>query len=155
MGLQRIVVDFAAGDDGHFRVEKIDQAAEDAALGLAAEAEKNEIVAREQGIDDLRDDGVFVAVDAGEERFALFDGAEEIAAKFVFDGARGAARVEVGDALEIAESARFRMSGRLHGGACGHLGPNPRGPTRSRLAPPLIQTVSVAAGALAHRLLLL
>src|SRR6267378_867451 len=46
--LERIVVDFAAGDDGHLGVEEIDECTQDAALGLAAEAEKNEIVAREQ-----------------------------------------------------------------------------------------------------------
>src|SRR6267142_178625 len=46
-GLVGIVIDFAAGDDGHFGVEEIDEAAEDAAFGLAAEAEKNEIVAGE------------------------------------------------------------------------------------------------------------
>src|SRR5260370_8857989 len=77
---QGIVVDFAAGDDGHFRIEKVDEAAENAALGLSAQAEKNEIVARKQGIDNLRDDGVFVAVNAGEERFALFDNPEQIPA---------------------------------------------------------------------------
>jgi len=41
----------------------------------------------EQGVDDLRDDGVFVAVDAGEKRFALFDGTKQIAADFILDGA--------------------------------------------------------------------
>jgi len=39
MGL-RIVIDFAACDDGHLGVEEIDEVAEDAALGLAAESEK-------------------------------------------------------------------------------------------------------------------
>jgi hypothetical protein len=46
-------------------------------------------------------------VDAGEEGVALFYGAEEIAAELVLNGAGGAARVEVWDALEIAEGARF------------------------------------------------
>ncbi len=65
-GLEGIVIDFAAGDDGHLGVEEIDESAQDTAFGLAAEAEKNEIVAREQSVDDLRDDGVFVAVNAGK-----------------------------------------------------------------------------------------
>src|SRR6266404_597309 len=119
-GLERVVVDFAAGDDGHFGVEEIDEAAQDAAFGLAAEAEKNKIVAREQCVDDLRDDGVFVAVDAGKQRFTFFDGAKEIAADFVFHGEGGAARVKVGDALELAERAWFRLSGRLHKSASRH-----------------------------------
>src|SRR5437879_1709863 len=44
-GLEWIVVDFAARNDGHFRVEQIHKATQNAAFGLAAEAEKNEIVA--------------------------------------------------------------------------------------------------------------
>src|SRR5438105_120069 len=44
-GLERIVVDFAARHDRHFRIEQIDQATQNAAFGLAAQAEKNEIVA--------------------------------------------------------------------------------------------------------------
>ena len=52
----------------------LDQAAKDAAFCLAAKTEKNEIVAREQGIDDLRDDRVLIAVNAGKERFVALDG---------------------------------------------------------------------------------
>jgi hypothetical protein len=44
----------------------MNQTSENAALGLAAKAEKYEIVAREQGIDDLRNDSVFVTVHPGE-----------------------------------------------------------------------------------------
>jgi len=50
--MKRIVVDFAAGDDGDFRIKKIDQTAKDAAFCLTAEAEQNEIVAREKCVDD-------------------------------------------------------------------------------------------------------
>src|SRR5712692_7451865 len=102
-GLEWIVVDFAAGDDGHFRIEQVDEAAENAALGLAAEAEKNEIVAREQGIDDLRDNGVFVAVDAGKKRFALFDGTKQIAAELILNGAGGTAGIKIRNALQFAQ----------------------------------------------------
>src|SRR6266700_260774 len=35
-GLEGIVVNFAAGDDGHFGIEKTNKAAQNAALGLAA-----------------------------------------------------------------------------------------------------------------------
>src|SRR5712664_117590 len=41
---QGIVVDFAAGHDRHLRIEQVDESAKNAALGLAAKAEKNEIV---------------------------------------------------------------------------------------------------------------
>src|SRR5712664_3197767 len=147
--LERIVVDFAAGDDGHLGVEEIDECTQDAALGLAAEAEKNEIVAGEQSVDDLRDDGVFVAVDAGKQRLALFDGAEQIAADFVFHGEGGAARVEVRNAPELAERARFRLSGRLHKSAGRHGVPF-REPRSGRGPHKLVQSVSIATGALAH-----
>src|SRR6266404_1227329 len=148
-GLEGIIIDFAAGDDGHFGIEEIDESTQDTAFGLAAEAEKNEIVAGEQSVDDLRDDGVFVAVDAGKQRFALFDGAKEIAADFVFHGDGGAARVEVRDAPELAERARFRLSGRLHKSAGRHGVPF-REPRSGRGPHKLVQSVSIATGALAH-----
>ena len=62
-----IVVNFAALDDGDLRVHKSDQAAQDAGLRLPAQAEQNEMMARQNGVDDLRKDGVFVAVHAGKE----------------------------------------------------------------------------------------
>ena len=51
-------------------VEQGGEGAEDARLGLAAEAEEDEVVLGEDGVDDLGDDGVFVADDAGEEGLA-------------------------------------------------------------------------------------
>ena len=65
---QRVVVNLAAGHDRNLLVEQIDQAAQDAALRLAAQAEQDEVVPREDGVDELRDDGVVVADDAGEQR---------------------------------------------------------------------------------------
>src|SRR5712692_5509141 len=96
---QGIVVDFAARHDWHLRIEDVDEAAQNSALCLATKAKKNEIVARENGIDDLRDDGVFIAVHAREKRLALFDGAKQIATELILNGAGSAARIEIGDAL--------------------------------------------------------
>src|SRR5256886_8591630 len=98
-GLERIVVDFAARDDRHFRIKQIDEAAQNAALGLASQAEKNKIVAGKQRIHDLRNDGVFIAVDAGEERLTLFDGPQQVAAELVLDGAACAPRIKIRDAF--------------------------------------------------------
>ncbi len=98
-GPERIVVDFAACHDGHFRIEQVDEAAENAAFRLAAQPEKNEIVAREQGIDDLRDDRVFVTVHAREERLAFFDGPQQVAAELVLDGAACPAGIKIRNAL--------------------------------------------------------
>ena len=44
-------------------------------------------MARQDGVDDLRHDGVFVADDAGKERFPALQFADQVLAKFVFDAA--------------------------------------------------------------------
>ncbi len=85
--IQRIVVNLAAGHDRNLFVEQIDQRAEDAALGLTAQAEQDEVVAREDRIDQLRDDRFVVADDAREQRFARLQLAHEVVADFLFDGA--------------------------------------------------------------------
>src|SRR5216684_6090478 len=108
-GFERIVIDFTARDDGHFRVEQVHEPSKNAALGLAAQAEKDEIVAGEQGIDNLRDDGVLVAVDAGKKRFALFDGTKQIAAELILNGAGGTAGIKIRNALQFAQGTRFGM----------------------------------------------
>src|SRR4029077_7265746 len=78
-----IVVNFAALDDGNLRVHEPDQIAENPRLRLAAQPEQNEVVARENGIDDLRDHRIVVPVHAREERLALFHLAEKIFAKLL------------------------------------------------------------------------
>ena len=54
-------------------VEQNCQRAEQARLGLAAKAEQDEIVTREDGVDDLRDDRLVVADDAGKNGPAGFE----------------------------------------------------------------------------------
>ena len=86
-GRQRIVVNLAAGNHRDPFVEQIDEAAQNAALGLPAESEQDEIVPGENGIDELRNDGVVVADDARKERFASLQLANEVVADFLFDRA--------------------------------------------------------------------
>jgi hypothetical protein len=81
-------VDLAAGHDRDAFVEQIGQAAEDSALGLAAKSEKDEIVARQNGVDELWDDGFVEPDDAGEQRFAGLELPDEIIANFLLDRAR-------------------------------------------------------------------
>ena len=64
--LQRVVIDFAPRDDRHFGVQQLHQPAQDSALGLSAQTQKDEIVPRQQCVDDLRDHRVFVAVHTGK-----------------------------------------------------------------------------------------
>ena len=66
----RVVVDLAAGDDRHPLVEQAGERADHAGLGLAALAEEDHVVAGEQGVLQLRHDGLLVAEDAFEQRLA-------------------------------------------------------------------------------------
>ena len=59
-------MDLAAGDVGHRASSKAGERAQDAALGLSAQSEQDEIVPREHGVDDLRDHRVFVTDNAGK-----------------------------------------------------------------------------------------
>ncbi len=65
-GSQRMVVDFAPCDHRNFRVQKLHQAAQDTAFGLATQSKENEIVAGQQGVHDLRNDAVVVSMHAGK-----------------------------------------------------------------------------------------
>ena len=83
MGRVGIVVNFTALDDWDVRVHKSHQAAQDARFSLAAQAQQNEMMARQNGVDDLRKDGIVVAVHAGKELVALFQFVQEIFAQFL------------------------------------------------------------------------
>src|SRR4029077_9168867 len=96
-------------------------AAQDAAFCLAPQSQQNKIMARKQGVDDLRNHGVFVTVHAGEKRFTVLDGAQQILTNLVFHGARSAARVEIRNAFKLAKSAWLGMCrGELRSRGCRH-----------------------------------
>ena len=80
---QRVVVNLAARHHGNLVVEQAREGAQDAALRLAAQAEQDEIVARQHGVDDLRDDRVVVADDAGEERLSGAEAGDQVLAHLV------------------------------------------------------------------------
>ena len=85
---QRVVVDLAARHDRDLLVEQIDEPAQDAALRLAAQAEQDEVVARQDRVDELRDDRFVVADDAGEQRLAGLQLPHEVVADFLLHRAR-------------------------------------------------------------------
>ena len=66
IGLQWIVVNLAAGNDWNPLVEQLGQPPEDTALGLATKTQEDEVVTRENRIDELREDGLVESDDAGE-----------------------------------------------------------------------------------------
>ena len=78
-----IVVNLATGNVRRLRIEQRGQSAQDAALGLAAQSQQNEIMARKNGVDDLRHDRVVVSDDAGENRAALPEFRDQVVAHFV------------------------------------------------------------------------
>ena len=77
---ERIVVDLTAGDHRDLFVEQIDQAAEDAALRLTAQAEQDEVVPRQDRVHELRDDRLVVSDDAGKQPIAGVELPHEVVA---------------------------------------------------------------------------
>ena len=71
----------------HLRIEQRGERAQDAALGLATQSQQDEIVARKNGVDNLRHHGVVVTDDAGKDRAAAAQPGDEVVAHFVFDTA--------------------------------------------------------------------
>jgi hypothetical protein len=80
-------VDLAARHDRDRLVEQPRQRPQDAALRLAAQPEQDEVVAREDRVDDLRDDRLVVADDAGEERLPGAQPRDQVLADLVLDAA--------------------------------------------------------------------
>ena len=79
-----IVVNLAAGDVRQLCVKQRGQGAQDAALGLPAQSEQNEIMARKNGVDDLGHYGVVIADDAGKNGAASAKLDDQVVAHFVF-----------------------------------------------------------------------
>src|SRR5690606_11184123 len=59
--VERVVIDLRALDDRDLGVKKVGQLADDPTFCLSAEPKKNEVVLREDCIDDLGYDGFFIA----------------------------------------------------------------------------------------------
>ena len=83
--MKRIVVDFRTGNDRNLLVEKICELANDAALRLAAQSQQNQIMPRENCIDELRHDGFVITNNAGKKSLAAFQLTNQVSAQFVFD----------------------------------------------------------------------
>ena len=95
-------MDLAARHDGNRLVEQLGERPQDAALGLPAQAEQDEIVPRQDRVDDLRHDRVVEADDAREERRPRAEPLDQVVANLVLDAAaREPAGGDVG--AELAE----------------------------------------------------
>src|SRR5262249_7691571 len=96
--IERILVELAAGDCRDLGIEQADEHPEEARLGLAAQAEEEQVVAREDRVVERGQHGALVAVDAREGILAALDGAAQVLSKLVLDAAR---RVAAG--LQLTE----------------------------------------------------
>jgi hypothetical protein len=83
---ERVVVDLAAGDDRNVLVEQAGDPAQDPALGLSPQSEQNEIVPREDGVDNLRDHRVVVPDDARKHGLPGAELPDQVASDLVLDG---------------------------------------------------------------------
>jgi hypothetical protein len=101
-------MDLAARHHRQLLVEQRRERAQDAAFRLTAQPEQDEIVPRQNRVDDLRNNRLFVTDDPGEERVAAFELLNEVVANFVFDRAVGKAR-----GSKFAECRRNRHVSRI------------------------------------------
>jgi len=102
-------VDLAPGHDGNDVVEQIGEAAQDPALRLAAQAQQDEVVLRENGVDQLRDDSVVEPDHAGKQRLAGAQALNQVRADLVLDRAVRPAASSI--AFESAECCRVLRRG--------------------------------------------
>src|SRR2546430_681397 len=80
-----IVIDLAAVDHRDFRIEQAGQRSDQPALGLATLAQEDDVLARQDGVLDLGNDGSLEADDAGEELLARLDLADQVLAHLLLD----------------------------------------------------------------------
>jgi hypothetical protein len=86
-GIQRVVVDLAAWHHRNELVEQRHQRAQEARLGLPAQAQQDEVVSRQQCVDQLGQHRFVVADDAGEERAAGTQLLDQVVAHLFVDAA--------------------------------------------------------------------
>src|SRR2546427_689429 len=72
-----------AGDVRHLRVKQRCKGAKDPAFCLSTQAQQNEIVARENSVDDLRYDSVFIPHNSRKKRATLAQFADKIVAELI------------------------------------------------------------------------
>ena len=82
----RVVEHFGPSNDREPLVEQFDHRADHAGLALTALAQKDHVVAGEDGVFQLRKNGLVVAKHAGEQRFTGGDPGDGVASQLLFDG---------------------------------------------------------------------
>src|SRR5262249_855308 len=101
-----IVVNLAPREVGHLGIEQRRQRAQDAAFGLAAQPQQDEIVARKDSVHQLRHHCVVIADDAGEDGFTGTQLGNQVVAEFIFDFARAESRLGKTTFPQLAQGMR-------------------------------------------------
>ena len=86
-GGKRIVTNFAARHIRKILVQEIGEHANQASLGLPAQAEQDEVVLGEHRVDHLRHHRIFIAYDSGKQRLFGAELGNQVLAQLVFDRA--------------------------------------------------------------------
>jgi hypothetical protein len=84
-GLEGIIVDFASFDNRYAFVKESGEKPHEAGFCLAAETEKKNVMAGQNGVDNCRDYSFLVPYDTGKQRFVLLKFLDKIVADFLFD----------------------------------------------------------------------
>ena len=82
---ERIVVDLAPFDHRYNIVEKFDQSAKNAAFCLATQAQQDHVMTREDRVDNLRNNGLFISDNAGKYRSLCFELPNKIDPHLILD----------------------------------------------------------------------
>ncbi len=83
-GMVGVVANFAARNERELVVQQVGQHTDDPRFCLPAKTEQNEVVAGENGVNDLGNHRIFVADDSGEQFLPALKPADEVLAKLVF-----------------------------------------------------------------------
>ena len=73
------------------------------AIVLPAQAQKNKVMARQDGVDHLGHHRVFISYDAGKELSPALNPADQVLAKFIFDAATHQFRLRKGTGAKRTE----------------------------------------------------
>ena len=102
----RVVVDLAAGHDGHPLVEERGERPDHAGLALPPLPQEDHVVPSDERVLELREDGVLVTDDAFDEGLACGNTRKRVRPHFFLDGAR-----HPSTGLELAEGSGSRHVG--------------------------------------------
>jgi hypothetical protein len=109
--MERVVVHLAPCQRRNGVIEEVHELTQDSALRLSPESQEDEVLSRQQRIDEPRNDGILVALHAGKEDLSFPELANQVRANLVLDGPWDIAR-----GLEAPER---------RGSGLGHRGESP------------------------------